>query len=71
MVLMSNSKFQHIPEAHMFRSKFEFGIYDYLLAAYAIEHMHGTTWEKDMKDLFSRLGETMHMLFTAECDYLN
>ena len=55
--LISNSKFQHIPEAHKFRLKFEFGTYDYLLAAHVTENLRAQTWGNDMKDLFSRVGE--------------
>lgn len=55
--LISNSKFQHIPEAHKFRLKFEFGTYDYLLAAHVAENLRAQTWGNDMKDLFSRVGE--------------
>ena len=55
-VLPFYSKIQHLPEAHKFRSKFEFGTYDYLLAAHVTEALHGRTWEADVESLFAKIG---------------
>ena len=50
------SKIRHLPEAHKFRAKYEFGTYDYLLAAHVTEALHGRSWDDDVQRLFNKIG---------------